>query len=110
MPCVQYLIQHGAWDNTRPLRVETYGVRGQAACVEYALDHGVALHRASLVMAASFGDLSVVRLLHSRGFPLWYMLGDTDLWPLGCVWEYRRDGKFNPLPSWRGGVDACWRT
>jgi hypothetical protein len=84
MACVQYLIQHGRWDNTKPLRIRKYRAPGQAGCIAYALDHGVTLHRSSLIVAASLGDLSVVRMLHSRGFPLWYKFGRYA--PPMCLW------------------------
>jgi hypothetical protein len=125
--CVQYLIHHGAWNNAKPLCVPKYRVPGQAACVEYALDHGVVLHRTSLVVAASFGDLDVVRLLYARGFPLWTQselsspldvcppTEDDERWgEFGAfmVEDYRnhlRSGVFY-FPWWPEGEEACWPT
>jgi hypothetical protein len=44
----------------------------QLDCLELATSHGVRVSPGQLVLAASFGDLELVRYFHSVGFPVWH--------------------------------------
>jgi hypothetical protein len=43
----------------------------QLRCLQHLFDKGCRIHPGTLTSAAGFGDVDLVRLLHSRGVPLW---------------------------------------
>ncbi len=56
----------------------------QLRCFQHLFDKGCRIHPGTLVSAARFGDLGLVRLLHSRGVPLWEWVWDEpteEEWP-----------------------------
>jgi hypothetical protein len=75
--CVKLLVARGLPE--KPLAFDNAGWRlndnpvgpDQLRCLQYLVDNGRPIHTGLLIWVASSGDVDFVRLLNSRGVPLW---------------------------------------
>jgi hypothetical protein len=89
----------------------------QLACICQAVSHGVAISPGSIVLAASLGDLKVVRFFRALGHPLWSSAQDPVDCPHAETWAgYVRlgpwvgDGHMLCVPPSDEQLRACWGT
>jgi hypothetical protein len=93
---IDFLVAHGL--PRRDLLLETshedepFGI-DQLRCLQRLIDKGCRINSGTLISAAIYGDVGLVRFLHSRGVPLWARAAEELDWDEG------------PYPYLGGGRD-----
>jgi hypothetical protein len=128
--CLEYLLERG-FRPDKPLQLRRSS-DAQLDCLRLAASYGLDVSPGQSVLAASVGNLRVVRYFHSAGFPLWHRAVEG---PSCSFWSHDRswrnwvfyvsaratmtgdgpesssvwDGVLH-VPPWEGLLPACWAT
>jgi hypothetical protein len=113
--CLDCLLSAG-YRPERPLVLRLLENDGQLDCLSLAVSQGVAISRGPIVLAASLGNLKLVRIFHALGHPLWSSARDHIHFPLHGTWApYVRYGpwvwdRVLCVPPTNEQLRACWGT
>ncbi len=117
--CVECLLSAGRRP-AHPLEVPICENDDRLVCFQIAVSYGVAFSPGQIVLAASLGDLKLVRYFHGLGQPLWARAHDRfGVDPIPLTWEdwvtlvrYESDVWQGVLsvPPTDEHLPACWAT